>query len=97
MENKILFDWLSFTCKTKRVDINGVLIEKINERNLVELLGLENLQFEELPGVKGFKNRMYFDGISIHYNSEIYDYMYCPFVHVYSNSCACSIQFYGCR
>lgn len=76
MENKILFDWLSFTCKTKRVDINGVLIEKINERNLVELLGLENLQFEELPGVKGFKNRMYFDGISIHYNSEIYDYMW---------------------
>jgi spermidine/putrescine transport system substrate-binding protein len=29
--------------------------------------------------------------------SEIYDYMHCPFVHVYSNSCACSIQFYGCR
>lgn len=25
--------------------------------------------------------------------SEIYDYMHCPFVHVYSNSCACSIQF----
>ena len=29
--------------------------------------------------------------------TEIYDYMHCPFVHVYSNSCACSIQFYGCR
>ena len=76
MENKILFDWLSFTCKTKRVDINGVLIEKIDERNLVELLGLVDVPWEELPGVKGFKNRMYFDGISIHYNSDVYDYMW---------------------
>lgn len=61
MENKILFDWLSFTCKTKRVDINGILIEKIDERNLVELLGLVDVPWEELPGVKGFKNRMYFE------------------------------------
>ena len=49
MENKILFDWLSFTCKTKRVDINGILIEKIDERNLVELLGLVDVPWEELP------------------------------------------------
>lgn len=76
MENKILFDWLSFTCKTKRVDINGVLIEKIDERNLVELLGLVDVPWEELPCVKGFKNRMFFDGISIHYNSDVYDYMW---------------------
>lgn len=76
MENKILFDWLSFTVKTKRVDINGVLIERINERNIITLLGLEDLPWEELSGVKGFKNRLYFDGISIHYNSDIYDWIW---------------------
>ena len=53
MENKIIFDWLSFTVKTSRVDVNGVLLETITEKNLISLLGLENVDFEELPGIMG--------------------------------------------
>ena len=47
MENKIIFDWLSFTVKTCRVDVNGVLLQEISEKDLISLLGLENLEFEE--------------------------------------------------
>lgn len=53
MENKIIFDWLSFTVKTSRVDVNGVLLETITEKDLISLLGLENVDFEELPGIMG--------------------------------------------
>lgn len=62
MENKIIFDWLSFTVKTSRVDVNGVLLETITEKNLISLLGLENVDFEELPGImgiNGFQKRLY--------------------------------------
>lgn len=79
MENKIIFDWLSFTVKTSRVDVNGVLLETITEKDLISLLGLENVDFEELPGIMGihgFKNRLYSNSITIHYNSNLVDYMW---------------------
>lgn len=79
MENKIIFDWLSFTVKTHRVDVNGVLLETITEKDLISLLGLENVDFEELPGIMGihgFKNRLYSNSITIHYNSNLVDYMW---------------------
>lgn len=71
MENKIIFDWLSFTVKTCRVDVNGVLLQEISEKDLISLLGLENVEFEELPGIMGihgFKRRLYSNSITIHYD-----------------------------
>ena len=78
MENKIIFDWLSFTVKTHRVDVNGVLLQEISEKDLISLLGLENVEFEELPGIMGihgFKMRLYSNSITIHYDSSLVDYM----------------------
>ena len=79
MDNKILFDWFSFTVKTKRIDSNGVLLQEINERDLISLLGLEDVEFEQLPGIMGiygFENRLYSNSITIHYNSRIVDYIW---------------------
>lgn len=76
MQNKILFDWLSFTVKIKRVDVNGVLLETFDYHDIIRLLGLENCPFQELSGVRGFKKRFYFNSISIHCDSDIYDYMW---------------------
>ena len=53
--NKIIFDWLSFTCY-------------YTPHEVIDRLGLGQLQFKVVPGVKGFRNRLYFDGISIHYD-----------------------------
>lgn len=57
-ENKILFDWFSFT-------------DKISSKNdIINLLGMADISWQELPGVMGihgFTNRCYFGGISIHY------------------------------
>ena len=58
MENIILIDWLSFTSK---IDSTS---------SLIELLGLTNpdIVWQDTYGFHGYKNRLYFMGISIHYN-----------------------------
>ena len=55
--NKILIDWLSFTSK---ID---------SDFSIFEILGLSDIKdsFEPLYGLQGYKTRLYFDGISIHY------------------------------
>ena len=57
-ENRILFDWVSFTTR----------IHSVTE--LVELLELRDCPFETVRGSKGFMWRQYFNGISIHYNEN---------------------------
>ena len=57
-ENRILFDWVSFTTRKHSV------VE------LVELLDLKDCPFETVRGSKGFMWRQYFSGISIHYNEN---------------------------
>ena len=57
-ENRILFDWVSFTTRKHSV------VE------LVELLDLKDCPFETVRGSKGFMWRQYFGGISIHYNEN---------------------------
>ena len=57
-ENRVIFDWVSFTTKRHSV------VE------LVEYLGLEGCPFETLAGSKGFKWRQYYSGISIHFNEN---------------------------
>ena len=60
-ENRIIFDWLSFTTK-----IHDVV-------DLVHLLGLAGCPFEVVNGSKGFRYRQYFGGISIHFNDKEYE------------------------
>ena len=57
-ENLILYDWLSFTSKVDSLS------------SIITLLGLEDIKFTDMYGMQGFKNRMYFEGISIHYDSD---------------------------
>ncbi len=58
MENIILIDWMSFTSK---IDSTS---------SLIETLGLTSpeIVWQEMYGFHGYKNRLYFCGISIHYN-----------------------------
>ena len=57
-ENRIIFDWVSFTTRKHSVE------------ELVEILELRECPFETVRGSKGFMWRQYFSGISIHYNEE---------------------------
>ena len=56
-ENIILFDWLSITSK----------IHDVNE--FKKLLGLQDVTWQVLKGVRGYLTRDYFDGISIHHGN----------------------------
>lgn len=59
-ENRIIFDWVSFTTRKHTVV------------DLLELLGLMECPFETVHGSKGFMWRQYFGGISVHYNENEY-------------------------
>lgn len=58
MNNFIIYDYFSFTSKIH------------SPASLIELLGLQDLKFEPLKGFYGYRDRLYFDGISIHYNGR---------------------------
>lgn len=57
-ENRIIFDWVSFTTRMHSVF------------ELIDLLDLRDCPFETVKGSKGFMWRQYFGGISIHYNEN---------------------------
>lgn len=57
-ENRLLFDWVSFTTRLHTVS------------ELIDLLGLRSCPFETVSGSKGFRWREYFNGISIHFNEN---------------------------
>ncbi len=57
-ENRIIYDYLSFSSK----------IHSLN--SIIEFLGLQDVRFENLKGFYGYRDRLYFDGISIHYNGR---------------------------
>ncbi len=54
--NKILIDWLSITSK------------RLSAKEMVELLGLESAPWEDGKGYHGYKSRLWYDCISIHYD-----------------------------
>lgn len=54
----ILYDWLSFT--TKRSD----------PYYIVDLLGLSHIPWELTKGARGYRDRLYFNAISIHFNGR---------------------------
>lgn len=69
METDILLvDWLSFTvkCFLENIDEVYTLVD------VIDLLGLTeaNLKWQNIYGMHGYKDRYYFGGISIHFNSS---------------------------
>lgn len=56
--NKILFDWFALTTSNAE------------PQQIIEMLGMENLPFMEVPGAKGWRKRLYFSGVSIHYDGH---------------------------
>lgn len=57
-ENIILYDWLSFTWKGDE------------PRYITELLGLRDVPWQVTKGAKGYRDRLYFNYISIHFNGR---------------------------
>lgn len=58
MNNYICYDYLTFTSKIH------------NQLSIIELLGLQDVKFETLKGFYGYRDRLYYDGISIHFNGR---------------------------
>ena len=58
MNNYIIYDYLTFTSKIH------------NQLSILDLLGLHEVKFENLKGFYGYQDRLYYDGISIHYNGR---------------------------
>lgn len=58
VENNVLIDWLSVTSKT--FDVTDFMI----------LLGLHELPWQETKGAQGYKRRMYYESISIHFDGN---------------------------
>lgn len=56
-ENRILIDWFSFSCRS------------VSKENIVELLSMQDVQFENIFGCAGYSDRLYYQGISIHYGN----------------------------
>lgn len=61
--NKIIFDYFSFT------------IKGVEPEDIIDLLGMEGVTFEDFPGSKGYHHRYYFDGISIMFGGR--DELWC--------------------
>lgn len=58
LTNKILIDWFAMTTSICQPE------------DLITLLGMENVPFEKTFGARGWRDRIYFDGVSIHYNGH---------------------------
>jgi len=58
-ENIIIFDWLSITSKNP------------NPQYFIDLLGMDSKNFELVKGAHGYRERLYFSGISIHYDGGL--------------------------
>ena len=56
LENSLLFDWFSFTSKKDTVS------------DIIVMLGLCGVPFQETTGMHGYRSRKYYSGISIHYD-----------------------------
>lgn len=45
--------------------------------SLIEMLGMDISSFEPLFGVRGYKDRLYYDGININYGGDLHDTVWC--------------------
>lgn len=57
-ENIILYDWLSFTSKVS------------DPYYFVDLLNMPSVSWQTVKGFYGYQERLYYDGISIHFNGR---------------------------
>lgn len=57
-ENIVLIDWLSITTK------------ELDEIRVTQLIEMEDIPWELTKGARGYHDRLYFGGISIHYNGR---------------------------
>lgn len=58
VQDCILIDWLSITSKIHSPD------------DIIELLGLDGMAWEQVKGAHGYRDRLYWEKISIHYNGS---------------------------
>lgn len=54
--SKVIIDWLSFTTKIHSIS------------SLIELLGMQDVPWEHVKGMHGYRQRYYFGGVSIHHD-----------------------------
>lgn len=58
MENIVLYDWLSITSKIH------------SPEQIISLLGMEGVAWSTVKGAHGYRDRLYYNCISIHYNGR---------------------------
>lgn len=58
LTNKILIDWFAMTTSISEPE------------QIIEMLGMENCPFQDSYGARGWKKRLYFSGVSIHYDGH---------------------------
>lgn len=58
MENIVIYDWVSITTKIHTPE------------QVISLLGLESVTWDTIKGAHGYKDRLYWNCISIHYNGS---------------------------
>lgn len=58
MDNLVLYDWVSITSKIH------------DPEQIISLLGLQSVPWEQIKGAHGYKDRFYWNCISIHYNGS---------------------------
>lgn len=63
MDNRILIDW--FACSFSVFDVQDV----------IDFLGLSEVDFQDINGMNGYRSRKYFGGISIHYDGAYGSYL----------------------
>lgn len=57
-QNKILYDWVSFTSKIH------------SPQQIIEMLGMGDCTWQTIKGAQGYKDRYYYDNVSVHYNGR---------------------------
>lgn len=57
-ENLLLIDWFSFTLHSYSLD------------HAKSILGLRDVTWVDMPGARGYRDKLYFNGINIHYNGS---------------------------
>ena len=58
MQDLVLYDWLSFTAK------------RSDPYYIVDLLGMKDVPWQFTKGARGYRDRLYFNAISIHFNGR---------------------------
>lgn len=58
MKNYVIYDFLTFSSKIH------------SQFSIIDLLGMSYCKFENLKGFYGYRDRLYYNGVSIHYNGR---------------------------